>query len=93
MTNHFEYEDWRIIRTPLYWEADKMNPILALAHKIELIEFYINNEEDFKTKMDWIRGMDQNKIYHYIDNMLNIKDYLSPKSTADRYYKLIKNYI
>ena len=59
----------------------------------ESYEFYINNEEDFKTKMDWIRGMDQNKIYHYIDNMLNVKNYLSPKSIADRYYKLIKNYI
>lgn len=42
MTKHFDLEDWRVVRTPLYWEADKMKPILALEHKIELIEFYIN---------------------------------------------------
>ncbi len=42
MTKHFDLEDWRVVRTPLYWEADKMKPILALEHKLELIEFYIN---------------------------------------------------
>lgn len=42
LTKNFDLEDWRTVRTPFYWEADKMTPILALQHKIELIEYYIN---------------------------------------------------
>jgi hypothetical protein len=59
----------------------------------ESYEFYVNNEDDFKNKIDKIRGMSMNQIHHYRDNMLNIKEYLSPKSTVDRYNKLIKKYI
>ena len=59
----------------------------------ESYEFYVNNEDDFKNKIDKIRGMSMNQIHHYRDNMLNIKEYLSPKSTVNRYNKLIKKYI
>jgi hypothetical protein len=59
----------------------------------ESYEFYINNEDDFKKKMDWIRGMSMNQIHHYRNNMRAVKEYLSPKSTADRYNNLIKKYI
>lgn len=59
----------------------------------ESYEFYITNEDDFKNKIDKIRGMSLNQINHYRDNMLNIKEYLSPKSTADRFNNLIKNYV
>ena len=43
--------------------------------------------------MDWIRGMSINQINHYRDNMKNIKEYLSPKQTAERYNDLIQQYI
>jgi len=59
----------------------------------ESYEFYINNEDEFKKKMDWIRGMSINQINHYRDNMKNIKEYLSPKQTAERYNDLIQQYI
>ena len=42
LTRHFDLDDWRTVRTPFYWEADKMTPVLALQHKIELIEYYVN---------------------------------------------------
>lgn len=42
LTKNFDLDDWRTVRTPFYWEADKMTPVLALQHKIELIEYYTN---------------------------------------------------
>jgi len=59
----------------------------------ESYEFYINNEDEFRNKMDWIRGMNMNQINYYRDNMKNIKEYLSPKQTAKRYNDLIQQYI
>ena len=41
LTKNFDLEDWRTVRTPFYWESDKMEPLLAVQHKIELIEYYI----------------------------------------------------
>lgn len=40
ITRQFDLEDWRTVRTPYYWKADKMSTIEALEHKIELIEYY-----------------------------------------------------
>ena len=40
LTKNFDLEDWRTVRTPYYWKADKMSTIEALEHKIELIEYY-----------------------------------------------------
>jgi hypothetical protein len=59
----------------------------------ESYEFYIANEDDLISKMDLIRGMSSKQINHYIDNMKNVKEYLSPKQTSNRYNELIKNYI
>jgi hypothetical protein len=59
----------------------------------ESYEFYINNEDEFIEKMDWIRGMSVNQINHYRDNMKPIKEYLSPKQTARRYNDLFQQYI
>jgi len=59
----------------------------------ESYEFYIHNEDDFKKKIDWIRGMDINEINRYRDNMKAVKEYLSPKLTANRYFNLLKIYI
>ena len=42
LTRNFDLDDWRTVRTPFYWEADSMTPVLALQHKIELIEYYVN---------------------------------------------------
>ena len=42
LTKNFDLDDWRTVRTPFYWEADKMTSVLALQHKIELIEYYTN---------------------------------------------------
>ena len=42
ITRNFDLDDWRTVRTPFYWEADSMTPVLALQHKIELIEYYVN---------------------------------------------------
>jgi hypothetical protein len=53
----------------------------------------MKNKIKFKKKMDWIRGMSINQINHYRDNMKNIKEYLSPKQTAERYNDLIQQYI
>lgn len=41
LTKNFDLDDWRTVRTPFYWESDKMTPVLALQHKIELIEYYV----------------------------------------------------
>ena len=42
LTRNFDLDDWRTARTPYYWESDKMPLILALQHKIKLLEYYIN---------------------------------------------------
>lgn len=42
LTKNFDLDDWRTVRTPFYWEADKMTSVLALQHKIKLIEYYTN---------------------------------------------------
>lgn len=42
LTKNFDLNDWRTVRTPFYWEADKMTSVLALQHKIKLIEYYTN---------------------------------------------------
>lgn len=42
LTRNFDLDDWRTVRTPFYWESDAMTPVLALQHKIELIEYYVN---------------------------------------------------
>lgn len=57
----------------------------------EAYEFYIENEDDFISKMDRIRYMSMNQIHHYRNNMKAVKEYLSPKQTAKRYVNLIQN--
>jgi hypothetical protein len=42
LTKNFDLEDWRTVRTSYYWESDRMSPVNAIAHKIKLIEYYIN---------------------------------------------------
>ena len=59
----------------------------------ESYNFYINSEEELRHKMDIIKNMSMEEINHYRQNTLSIKDYLSPKSNAKRYFDLIKNYV
>jgi len=40
ITRNFDLEDWRTVRTPYYWKANKMSRIEGLEHKIELVEYY-----------------------------------------------------
>lgn len=56
----------------------------------EAYEFYIENEDDFISKMNYIRDMSIDEIYHYRNNMKAVKEYLSPKQTAKRYINLIQ---
>jgi hypothetical protein len=59
----------------------------------ESYTFYINSEEELRYKMNMIKNMSSEEIRHYRQNALIIKDYLSPKSNAKRYIKLIKDYL
>ena len=42
ITKQFDLEDWRTVRTPFYWLADKMSKENAWQHKINLINHYNN---------------------------------------------------
>jgi len=56
-------------------------------------EFYIDSEDDLIYKMNYLKNISQAEFEHYRKNALSIKDYLSPKSNAKRYFDLIKNYV
>lgn len=56
-------------------------------------QFYIKSYQDVIDKMNWLRGMSQNDINYFRENTLAIKDYLSPKQTANRYINLLKECI
>lgn len=55
--------------------------------------FYINSEEDIIEKIKYLQNISQQEFNYYRQNALNIKNYLSPKENARRYFELIKNYI
>lgn len=59
----------------------------------EAYNFYIDSEEDLKHKMELIKNMSMEEINYYRQNALVIKNYLSPKENAKRYFDLIKNYV
>ena len=55
--------------------------------------FYVSSEEDIIEKIKYLQGISQQEFNHYRQNTLNIRNYLSPKENARRYFELIKNYI
>lgn len=58
----------------------------------ECYEFYVEDENEIKNKIDRIRGMGEQELKLYRDSTQLIKEYLSPKQTAKRYLELIKLY-
>lgn len=58
----------------------------------EAYEFYIDSGSDLIDQMERIRSMSTDEINYYRYNTKSIKEYLSPKQNAKRYFKLIKKY-